>query len=183
MPTVNVILSEREGAKRLSASRRTPVPLNPSICPERFSQCGPLGRFHRAGAQTPQAAPPYDFTSGFPGDACSSLWILAANLSLSVPDAAARRFRSFTTFSLRVRRRRISGRRLGADIQTSLVLELRCLQTRNIAGHIECTIIESLALQTQRAAMPLQFCSLISALSNPFHFFGRDSGGTSPATR
>ena len=37
-------------------------------------------------------------------------------------EAAARRLRSFAIFSARVRRRRISGRRLGADIKFSLAL-------------------------------------------------------------
>jgi hypothetical protein len=43
-------------------------------------------------------------------------------LSVSVPPVA-RRFRNFAIFSARVRRRRISGRRLGADIQVFSYLD------------------------------------------------------------
>jgi hypothetical protein len=60
-------------------------------------------------------------TSGFPGETRPTRCSLAVRRSLSVEaEAAARRLRNFATFSARVRRRRISGRRLGADITFSL---------------------------------------------------------------
>ncbi len=59
--------------------------------------------------------------NGFPGETNSTRCSLAVRRSLSVvAEAAARRLRSLATFSARVRRRRISGRRLGADIEFSL---------------------------------------------------------------
>src|SRR5271157_2276033 len=61
-------------------------------------------------------------TSGFPGETKPTRCSLAVRRSLSFDaEAAARRLRSFVIFSARVRRRRISGRRLGADITFSLV--------------------------------------------------------------
>src|SRR5580658_1939253 len=55
--------------------------------------------------------------SGWPGDRMASLCSLAVMRVLSASVfAAARRLRNWTIFSLRVRRRRISGRRLGADM-------------------------------------------------------------------
>ena len=60
--------------------------------------------------------------NGFPGETKPTRCSLAVRRSLSMEaDAAARRLRSFATFSARVRRRRISGRRLGADIRSPLV--------------------------------------------------------------
>jgi hypothetical protein len=60
--------------------------------------------------------------NGFPGETKPTRCSLAVRRSLSMEaDAAARRLRSFATFSARVRRRRISGRRLGADISSPLV--------------------------------------------------------------
>src|SRR6202011_5722388 len=61
-------------------------------------------------------------TNGFPGETKPTRCSLAVMRSLSVEaEAAARRLRSFAIFSARVRRRRISGRRLGADMKVSLV--------------------------------------------------------------
>ena len=61
-------------------------------------------------------------TNGFPGETKPTRCSLAVSRSLSLEaEAAARRLRSFAIFSARVRRRRISGRRLGADIKFSLV--------------------------------------------------------------
>src|SRR5713226_5443341 len=61
-------------------------------------------------------------TNGLPGETKPTRCSLAVRRSLSVEaEAAARRLRSFAIFSARVRRRRISGRRLGADIKFSLV--------------------------------------------------------------
>src|SRR5882757_4588967 len=60
-------------------------------------------------------------TNGLPGETKPTRCSLAIRRSLSFEvEAAARRLRSFATFSARVRRRRISGRRLGADIEFSL---------------------------------------------------------------
>jgi hypothetical protein len=60
------------------------------------------------------------FTKGWPGDPTASLWSLSVMRVRSASVfAAAKRLRSWTIFSLRVRRRRISGRRLGADIRCS----------------------------------------------------------------
>src|SRR6266404_7942101 len=60
-------------------------------------------------------------TSGFPGETKPTRCSLAVRRSLSFEaEAAARRLRSFAIFSARVRRRRISGRRLGADIKVLL---------------------------------------------------------------
>src|SRR5271157_5442330 len=65
----------------------------------------------------------YSFlTRGLPGETRPTRCSLAVSRSLSLEaEAAARRLRSLATFSARVRRRRISGRRLGADIRFSLV--------------------------------------------------------------
>ncbi len=61
-------------------------------------------------------------TNGLPGETKPTRCSLAVRRSLSFEaEAAARRLRSFAIFSARVRRRRISGRRLGADIKFSLV--------------------------------------------------------------
>src|SRR5579864_6899387 len=58
------------------------------------------------------------FTNGCPGDSIASLCNLAMMRARSTSVlAAARRLRNWTIFSLRVRRRRISGRRLGADMR------------------------------------------------------------------
>src|SRR5271155_3346057 len=60
--------------------------------------------------------------NGLPGETNSTRCSLAVRRSLSAEtEAAARRLRSLAIFSARVRRRRISGRRLGADIKFSLV--------------------------------------------------------------
>jgi len=60
---------------------------------------------------------------GMPGETNPTRCNLAVRRSLSAEvDAAARRLRNLATFSARVRRRRISGRRLGADIEFSFVL-------------------------------------------------------------
>src|ERR1700686_571924 len=60
-------------------------------------------------------------TSGLPGETHPIRLSFAVRRSLSLEaEAAARRLRSLATFSARVRRRRISGRRLGADINFSL---------------------------------------------------------------
>jgi hypothetical protein len=64
------------------------------------------------------------FSSGVPGEFKPSRLILVVIRFRSVSDeAAVNRFRSFTIFSLRVRRRRISGRRLGADMRARLLIE------------------------------------------------------------
>ena len=61
------------------------------------------------------------FSNGLPGETNPRRWIFAVSRLRSASEvAAARRFRKFLTFSLRVRRRRISGRRLGADMKTLL---------------------------------------------------------------
>lgn len=59
----------------------------------------------------------YAFTSGWPGDVRASLANFAESRERSDSElAAAIRLRSLVIFSLRTRRRRISGLRLGADI-------------------------------------------------------------------
>jgi len=59
----------------------------------------------------------YALTKGLPGELNSSRCNFAVSFVRSVSAVAfSRRFLSCTIFSLRVRRRRISGRRLGADI-------------------------------------------------------------------
>src|SRR5947209_12519216 len=64
------------------------------------------------------------FTSGCPGDRIANLCSFAVMRVRSASVLAAdRRFRSCTIFSFRVRRRRISGRRLGADMSDSSFLE------------------------------------------------------------
>src|ERR1700675_3531430 len=65
-------------------------------------------------------------TSGFPGETKPTRCSLAVRRSLSLEaEAAARRLRSFAIFSARVRRRRISGRRLGADMEFSFGVQCR----------------------------------------------------------
>src|SRR6202158_695856 len=64
--------------------------------------------------------------NGFPGETKATRCSLAVRRSLSVEaDAAARRLRSFAIFSARVRRRRIFGRRLGADMEFSFGVRCR----------------------------------------------------------
>jgi hypothetical protein len=60
------------------------------------------------------------FTKGWPGDKMASLCSLAVMRARSASVLAeAKRLRNWTIFSFRVRRRRISGRRLGADMERS----------------------------------------------------------------
>jgi hypothetical protein len=71
---------------------------------------------------TLRAVPYALLISGMPGEVKPTRCSFAVRRSLSAEtEAAARRLRSFKIFSARVRRRRISGRRLGADIKVSLV--------------------------------------------------------------
>jgi hypothetical protein len=59
----------------------------------------------------------YALTNGWPGDMRASLANFASRRERSDSDvAAAIRLRSLVIFSLRTRRRRISGLRLGADM-------------------------------------------------------------------
>src|SRR6185437_5863085 len=70
----------------------------------------------RAGG-TVRHAEVYAFTNGWPGDVRASLANFASSGDRSdSPFAAAIRLRSLVIFSLRTRRRRISGLRLGADM-------------------------------------------------------------------
>src|SRR5258708_28224693 len=87
---------------------------------------GILGRDGRAASPVralATAEPLYALlTNGLPGETKPTRCSLAVRRSLSLEaEAAARRLRNFAIFSARVRRRRISGRRLGADIKFSLV--------------------------------------------------------------
>src|SRR5512132_1436943 len=67
----------------------------------------------------------YAFTSGLPGELNSRRCSLAVRRARSASAVAfSRRLRSCTTLSLRVRRRRISGRRLGADMNQGSLSEL-----------------------------------------------------------
>lgn len=73
------------------------------------------------------------FNSGVPGELKPRRLILPVMRFRSVSEeAAAKRFRNFRIFSLRARRRRISGRRLGADISMTPDLKLK------VAGNSIC---------------------------------------------
>jgi hypothetical protein len=67
----------------------------------------------------------YALTKGLPGELNSSRCNFAVSFVRSASAVAfSRRFLSCTIFSLRVRRRRISGRRLGADIDKTPLLKI-----------------------------------------------------------
>ena len=80
------------------------------------------------------------FNSGSPGDPIDIRWSFAVMRVLSASDCAAdRRLRSFAIFSLRVRRRRISGRRLGADINLSPEMRVLALMSGSRTSKPNCT--------------------------------------------